>query len=73
MCRLKICTPKNHEISSVPGEIILKKDEDFGIFCFDINFDGFLSTRVRLWPINSPCTPPQTPYPDSDVNGYDCQ
>ena len=39
------------------GEIILKKDEDFDILCFDISFDGFLSTRVRLCPINSPSTP----------------
>ena len=67
--------PKNHEISSVSGEVILKKDEDFDIVCFDINFHGFLSTRVCLWPINSPSTPPPTSdlYPDSDDSGYDCQ
>ena len=66
--------PKDHQISSVSGEIILKKDEDFHIIWFDINFDGFLSTRVRLWPINSPSTPPLTPdYDHSGDSGYDCQ
>ena len=73
--QIKNMVPKNYEISSVPGEIISKKDDDFGILCFDINFYGFLSTRVRLWPINSPSTPALTPdlYPDSDDSGYDCQ
>ena len=73
--QIKNMLPKNQEISSVSGEVILKKDENFDILCFDINFNGFLSTRVRLWPINSPSTPPWTPdlYPDSDDSGYDCQ
>ena len=61
--------PKDHE--TVSGEITLKRDEGFDNFCFDINFDGFLSTRVWLWPINSPCTLPLTPI--SDDSGYDCQ
>ena len=63
--------PRNHEISFLSGEIILKKDEDFDTS----NFDGYLSTRVQLWPISSPSTPPSTPdlYPDSDDNGYDCK
>ena len=57
------------------GETILKKDEDFDILCFDINFHKFLSTRVRLWPINTPGTPPPTPdlYPNCDNSSYDCQ
>ena len=71
--RFKNMLPKNHEISSASGEIVLKKDEDLNILCFDINFDGFLSARVRLWPINSPCTLPPTPDPDSDDSGYVCQ
>ena len=71
--QIKNMFPKNHEISPVFGEVILKKDEDFDIFCFDINFDGFLSTRVRLWPMNSPCTLPTTPDPESDDSGYDRQ
>ena len=73
--QIKNMFPKNYEISPVFGEVILKKDEDFDIFCFDINFDGFLFTRVRLWPINinSPCTPPPIPDSDSDDSVYDCQ
>ena len=53
--KIKNMLPKHHE--AVSGEITLKKDEDFDIFCFEINFDGLLSTRVRLLLINSPCTP----------------
>ena len=51
----------------------VKKDEDFDILCFEINFDGFLPSPVHLWPINSPCTPPPTPVSDSDDSGCDCQ
>ena len=73
--QIKNMPPKNHEISSASGEIILKKDEDFDILCFDINFDGFLSKCVRLWSINSPSTPPPTPdlYSHCDDSGYDYQ
>ena len=67
--KIKNMLPKNHE--TVSGEITLKKDENFDILCFDINFDEFLSTRVCLWPIKSLCTPPLTPV--SDESGYDCQ
>ena len=65
--------PKNHEISSTSGEITLKKDEDFDILCFEKNFDEFLPSRVRLWPNNSPTTPPLTPVSYSGDSGYDCQ
>ena len=65
--------PKNHEIDSTSGEITLRKDEDFDILCFEINCDGFLPTRTRLWPIKSPCIPPPNPNSISDDNGYDCQ
>ena len=51
----------------------VKKDEDFDILCFEINFDGFLPNRVRLWPINFPCTPPLTHVSYSNDSGYDCQ
>ena len=76
--QIKNILPKNHKISSVSGEIILKKDENFDMLCFDINCDGFSSTRVRLWPINSPSTQPPTPdfdniSSDSYDSGYDCQ
>ena len=66
--------PKNHEVASTSGEIKLRKDEDFDISCFEINCDGFLPTRVHLWPINFPCTPPPTPNSISDDDsGYECQ
>ena len=42
--KIKNMLPKDHE--TVSGEITLKRDEGFDNFCFDINFDGFLSTRV---------------------------
>ena len=74
--KVKINTmlPKNHKTASTSGEITLRKDDDFDILCFEINCDGFLPTRIRLWPINSPCTSPPTSvsYPDND-SGYDCQ
>ena len=69
---VKNILPKDHEISSASGEIILKKDEDFDMLCLDINFYGFLSTRVHLWPVNSPTAPPLST-PDSSDSGYDCQ
>ena len=51
--QIKNMLPKNNEISSSEfGEIILKKDEEFDILCFDVNFDGFLSTRTCFWLIN---------------------
>ena len=53
--QIKNMLPKNNEISSSEfGEIILKKDEEFDILCFDVNFDGFLSTRTCFWLINPP-------------------
>ena len=39
---LKNNLPKNNGISMVAGEILLKKDSDFDIFCFHINADGYL-------------------------------
>ena len=61
--------PKHHE--AVSGEITLKKVEDFDIFCFEINFDGFLSTRICLLLINSPCFPPPAPDNESfDIGFY---
>ena len=73
--QIKNMLPKNNEISSSEfGEIILKKGEEFHILCFDVNFDGFLSTRACFWLINPPSTPPSIPdYDDSDGSGYDCQ
>ena len=30
--------PRNHEIASTSGEITLRKDDDFDILCFEINW-----------------------------------
>ena len=71
--------PKNHELASTSAEITLRKSEDFYILCFEIKCDGFLPTRVRLQPINSPCTPPRTPnsYSENDsrlsMNFFSCK
>ena len=46
--QIKNMLPKNLEIAPVSGKVILKKDEDFDILCFEVNCDGFLPTRVRL-------------------------
>lgn len=70
---LKNNLPKENEISKVAGEIVLKKDSDFNILCFDVNFDGYYTTRVRLWPENHPTTPPPMPDVSSIDSGIDIQ
>lgn len=40
------------------GGIVVRKEANFDIICFDINIEGFYPTRVRLWPQNLPtCFP----------------
>ena len=39
--KIKNMLPKNHEISSVSGEIMFKKDEELDILCFGINLMDF--------------------------------
>ena len=57
------------------GEITFRKGTDFDIFCFEIKFNGYFQTQVRLWPENYQNASP-TPevgsasYVDS---GFDCQ
>ena len=34
------------------GEILIKKDEDFDIICFEIHVMVFFPAIVHLWPIN---------------------
>ena len=50
--KIKNILPNNPEIASTTGQIILRKDEGFGILCFEINCDGFLPTRARPWLVN---------------------
>ena len=60
--KIKNLPPKYHEITSTSGETMLKKDEDFDLLSFEVNFDGFLPRRVCLWTINSPYALPTTPF-----------
>lgn len=72
---IKSLVPKDSEIFQTSGEITLRKDTDFDIFCFEIKFNGYFQTQVRLWPENYRNASP-TPevgsvsYVDS---GFDCQ
>lgn len=71
--KIKNILPNNPEIASTTGQIISRKDEGFGILCFEINCDGFLPTLARPWLVNSPCTRPPTPVSYYDDSRYDCQ
>ena len=58
------------------GKILLRKDPDFDVLCFDVNIDGFHPARVRLWPQNHPTCPPRSKFSatvSSSGSGYDCQ
>ena len=35
-------------------EIVIRKDVDFDVICFDIDIKRFYPTHVRLWPQNHP-------------------
>ena len=67
--KIKILLPKGSRYShlNVDGEIVLTKDDDFDILCFEINFSGYFPTLARLWPQNHPLIPP-TPAVSSGDN-----
>ena len=74
--KIKNFIPKDKDMWRASGKILLRKDPDFDVLCFDINIEGFHPARVRLWLQNHPICPP-TPefsamvsYLDSE---YDCQ
>ena len=73
--KIKTLLPKDSEIFQTSVEIILRKNTDFDILCFDINIDGYFPARVRLWPQNHPTAPPTPVVSDDDTadSGYDCQ
>ena len=48
--KIKTLLPKDSEIFQTSVELILRKDKDFDILCFDINIDGYFPARVCLWP-----------------------
>ena len=74
---IKNLLPKGKEFSHLNtcGEITLKKDVDFDVLCFDINFDGYFPARISLWPQNhltAPATPAVSDFSSVD-KGYNCQ
>ena len=51
------------------GEIILRRDQDFDILCFEIKFVGYFPTVVHLWPSNHPTSlPTQTVLSIDDIS-----
>ena len=60
--KVKSILPKEENIPKASGEIVLRKDTDLDILCFDRNIDGFYSVSVRLWPQNHPTAPQHLKY-----------
>ena len=58
--KIKNLLPRGTEFShlNARGKITLKRDTDFDILCFEINFQGYFPAAVRLWPSNHPTSPP---------------
>lgn len=46
-------------MQKVSGKILLTKDPDFHVLCFDLNIDSFYPARVHFWPQNHPTNPPK--------------
>ena len=74
--KIKNLSPKWKEFTRLNkcGEITLKKDVDFYVLCFDINFDGYFPAQILLW-LQNYLTAPPTPVSDisSADSGYECQ
>ena len=66
--KIKNLLPEDNEISQTSGKIVLRKDTDFDVLCFDINFDGYFTNHIRLWVQNHP-TPTPTPEVGSVSSG----
>ena len=52
--------PRGSEFSDLNtrGKIILRRNQDFDIICFEIKFEGYFPTVMRLWLSNHPTGPP---------------
>ena len=50
--KIKNVTPKDKDMPRASVKILLRKDPEFDVLCFDIDTDGFHPARVRLWPQN---------------------
>ena len=72
--KIKNVIPKDKDMQRASGKMLLRKDPDIDVFCFDLSIDGFHSAPVRLSPQNHPMNPP-TPNlslaVSSSGSGYD--
>lgn len=58
--KIKNLLPRGNEFShlNAKSKITLKRDIDFDILCFEINFQGYFPAAARLCPSNHPTSPP---------------
>ena len=70
--KIKNLLPKDQAFSNLEakGKIVITKDIDFDILCFEIDIDNYFLTLVRLWPQNWP-SQPLTPVTSSDDIEFD--
>ena len=76
--KIKNMLPRGSEFSHLNkrGEILLRRDQDFDILCFEIKFERYFLTVVRLRPSNHPTsvpTPNVSSTDDISDSGADCQ
>ena len=73
--KVKSILPKEENIPKASGEIVLRKDTNLDILCFDRNIDVFYLVSVRLRPQNHPIAPitPEVSLLSSSDSGYNCQ
>ena len=60
--KIKNVIPKDKDTPRAFGKILLRKDPEFDVLCFDINIDGFHPARIRLWLQNHTTNPPSLIY-----------
>lgn len=76
--KMKNLLPRGVEFShlNTRGEITLKRDRDFDILCFEINFQGYFLAVMRLLQSNhltSPPTPNVSNIDNVSDSGVNCQ
>ena len=74
--KIKNVMPKDKDMLKASGRILLRKDPDFDVLCFDININGFCPAHFRLWPQNHSTnfpTPDFSVAVSSSDSGYDLQ
>ena len=54
--KIKNFLPNDEEFSHLEakGKIVITKDADFDILCFEIDIGNYFLTLIRLWPQNCP-------------------